>query len=110
MIAKYLIILSECMILLYGQQDIESIRCYRRYGQYLFKPIEFWQELDKHERFIFRINEFWDFPNGFGHQQHEYLYNDICWRYKLFIKDFQLHAFVPQIDRDEWYDGCQVEF
>ena len=89
--------------------DNESIRCYRRYGEYLFKPIEFWQEMDKHGRIVFRINEFYDFPFGFGHQTHKYLDTDICWRYRSFITDFQLPSFVPQIDRDEYYDGCQVQ-
>ena len=87
----------------------ETVRCYRRYGQYLFKPVEFWQELDKYGRIVFRINEFYDFPFGFMHQTHQYLNDDICWRYRSFITDFQLPSFVPQVDRDEYYDGCQIQ-
>ena len=86
-----------------------SIRCYRRYGELLFKPIEFWQEMDRFGRLIFRMNEFYDFPFGFGHQTHQYKYSDICWRYPLFITDFQLPSYVPQIDKDEYYDGCQIQ-
>ena len=97
------------LCLLVDAESMQSVRCYRRYGRILFKPIEFWQELGRHNHVLFRINEFYDFPHGLGHQQHVYEYNDICWRYKTFIRDFRLSSLVPQMDRGEWYDGCQVQ-
>ncbi len=87
---------------------VQSTRCYRGYGSLIFKPIEFWQEQGEYGQMVFRINEFYDFPHGFYHQEHQYEYSELCWRGMRFITDFQLHPFVPQVDRDEWYDGCQV--
>ena len=98
----YLIILS---LLPLGN----STRCYRRYASLIFKPIEFWQERGKFDQLVFRINEFYDFPHGFFHKEYQWDYTELCWRGKRFITDFQLHPYVPQIDRDEWYDGCQVQ-
>lgn len=104
----YLPIHLFCLLISSFPSIVHSIRCYRRLGSLIYKPIEFWQERGEYDQLILRINEFYDFPHGFFHQEHQYDYYELCWREKRFITDFQLHPYVPQIDRDEWYDGCQI--